>query len=332
MKKQAVLRVIVLFELVLGIAAILFYFHRQNKLLDQQLAEQVTVINRDQTEQKLDQDLKYYWEFKPNQEQTDEKSWLENKVSYHINSDGLHDRFDYPINKEPDAYRIITLGDSFTFGQYLNTKQNWTELLENKVNHVLSPRDQTCAINKIEVINLAMPGFDVEHLVKRYQEIGTKYNPDLIIWLESDQGFTRFSELMMPLIEVCEERAADNVSQQINRQQDFHRCWNQAADQIRKEYGVDFLRQRLMNSFENFFSAAEPERVVFFYFDNPTQEKELIVSLLEKKYPQASYLRSIPELTEAQRLVDGHPNLEGQQLIAEQIMNYLAKQRLQCLN
>jgi len=64
------------------------------------------------------------------------------------NADGLYDTKNYSIEKQKDTYRIVVLGDSFVDGAYVNTKDTWPELLEQKLNEA-SPCD---SINKYEVI------------------------------------------------------------------------------------------------------------------------------------------------------------------------------------
>lgn len=54
--------------------------------------------------------LKYFYEPKPN------IKYHHHNTEYFINSDGLHEIKEYSIKKPEDTFRIITLGDSFTFG------------------------------------------------------------------------------------------------------------------------------------------------------------------------------------------------------------------------
>lgn len=68
--------------------------------------------------------LKYFYKPKPNTTETDSAYWLTYKPEYTINSDSLNERFEYLVNKPKDTYRIITLGNSFTFGMWVNTKDN----------------------------------------------------------------------------------------------------------------------------------------------------------------------------------------------------------------
>ena len=57
--------------------------------------------------------------------------WGPNKGTYTINNDSLNERFNYSENKDKNTFRIITLGASYTYGLYVDTKNNWTEILED---------------------------------------------------------------------------------------------------------------------------------------------------------------------------------------------------------
>ena len=115
------------------------------------------------------------------------------KAVYNINSDTFNERFDYEINKDDKTFRIITLGDSFTFGYIVDTKNNWTELLEDKLNQL------HCAnFDKIEVINLGVVGYDIQYSVERFKLRGKKYNPDLVLWLLKGDDFQEIKEIVQP--------------------------------------------------------------------------------------------------------------------------------------
>lgn len=127
-------------------------------------------------------ELRYMYIPQGNRVEEVTEAWLSEKVTYTFNNDGLHDRNNYEIIKKNKVFRIITLGDSFTFGMNVSTYQNWTEQLEDKLNN-------NCTNNKwqtFEVINLGVSGYDTKYSLARYLSKGKKYDPDLVIWMIFD--------------------------------------------------------------------------------------------------------------------------------------------------
>jgi len=86
----------------------------------------INTISKNEVKYKKNNLLKYFYELEPNTIQKIQVDWLNYNPIYSINSDGLNERYNYTIEKKPNTFRIITLGDSFVFGQYLKTvKENW---------------------------------------------------------------------------------------------------------------------------------------------------------------------------------------------------------------
>src|SRR5690606_19045323 len=115
-------------------------------------------------------------------------------TSNYVNSDTLHEEKEYSVKKDKDTYRIITLGDSFTFGLFVKTHENWTELLEKQLSE-----DVTC--KKIEVINLGVSGYDIQYSIERFRIRGQKYNPDLVIFFLRGEDIWQINEMMWELVE-----------------------------------------------------------------------------------------------------------------------------------
>jgi len=140
-------------------------------------------------------DCRYRFYFAPEKKGI-EKTYLTNysQVVYFLNNEGFNERFDYNIKKPKDVFRIIVIGDANAFGFLVNTKDNWTEKLED----LLNTQDNK-KYKKFEVINLAYHSFDVAYQVERFRRQGLKYKPDLVIWMNND--FSRINEIFLPLTE-----------------------------------------------------------------------------------------------------------------------------------
>ncbi len=120
--------------------------------------------------------LSYYYEPVPGTTIADRKNWMSEEAKYTINQDGLNERFDYAVDKKPGIYRIITLGDSFTYGTNVSTGDNWTELLEDLLNRTYRCR----SVSAYEVINLGVGGYDVQFQSERYRRKGINTTATLL--------------------------------------------------------------------------------------------------------------------------------------------------------
>lgn len=100
------------------------------------------------------QNLKHYYEYIPNEKVIDSSQYTKSPITFIYNNDGFNDLYNYSIEKNPKYFRILIIGDSFTYGDHVATKDNWTEILESKLNE-----NKICQnIDKFEVINTAVMG------------------------------------------------------------------------------------------------------------------------------------------------------------------------------
>lgn len=322
LKKKTVLVLIVLVELLIG-ASLLSNFYQQKIVYKTQDLDKAAVIKKENLIFPEESSFKYYYELKPNIVETDNPEWLGYEVKYTYNNDGLNERFDYELEKPDNTFRIITLGDSFTFGHYVNTEGNWTEILEDMFSR---SQQQMCDYKKVEVINLGMTGWDIPYLVKRYQDIGAKYNPDLIIWFESGSGFNRINELLRPIIDECAEECEQDQSIQLEEKEKIYYCqvicWKKAQQQIQDKYSREDFIQLTNNFLDVFFSSLKQEEVIFFTFEEADFN---ILQQWRDRYQKASFLSIIPNIQDLKQVLpDGHPNLQGHKTIAASIYEYLS--------
>jgi sugar phosphate isomerase/epimerase len=90
-----------------------------------------------------------------------------------INSEGFRDR-EFVIPKAPGTYRILTLGDSFTWGAGLDVHETIPKQLEAKLN-------AGSETGRFEVINGAIPGYNTLEEMRLLKKRGLKYDPDMVL-------------------------------------------------------------------------------------------------------------------------------------------------------
>ena len=250
---------VILIELIVGLIFLL-NFYQQKIVYKTQDSDKAAVIKKENLIFPEDSEFKYYYELQPNTKYTDEPGWLDYKVTYIHNADGLNERFDYTVEKPENTFRIITLGDSFTFGQFVNTKDNWPEQLEDMLNQNLT----TDEIKKFEVINLGMSGFDVPYLIKRYKDIGAKYNPDLIIWFESGSGFTRSNEIEGPIFDnYVAELKKNNIDMD---SKEIHAYTDEEVIRLFLSDSGYKINSEIIEKLNIFLQNIEQNKIIFFSF------------------------------------------------------------------
>ena len=98
------------------------------------------------------------------------------------NSDGIRDRREF-MKKDKNAFRILCIGDSITFGLGVDQDETYPEQME----HLLNKYKKN---NKVyEVINAGISGFNAVDETNLLGYLNTKYNPDLILWLIVENDF-----------------------------------------------------------------------------------------------------------------------------------------------
>jgi lysophospholipase L1-like esterase len=93
-----------------------------------------------------------------------------------INSKGLRDS-EHSYEKEKGTYRILSVGDSFTFGFGVKQPLVFSNLLENHLNETKPLK----RISRYEVINGGVGNYTTNQELAFLENEGYKYNPDHII-------------------------------------------------------------------------------------------------------------------------------------------------------
>lgn len=273
--------------------------------------------------------LKFFYEAPPSVVQYDEYNWLPYVPSYTINSDTLHERYEYPVKKEPNVYRIITLGDSFTFGHFVNTKDNWTEVLED----LLNSSCLTESMHKIEIINLGERGYDVRYAAHRLATRGMKYNPDLILYFESTSGFDRNRELDDPYIEFWVKRLTELDSAR-SHLDIVKEAAERAKVDVKRTYSDVQLFEEIHQAWVELFTVRKSTPVIVASRNDLNLREVTRLKLWTVGHRQVSLALSVRNLYEFEggTLQDGHPSVIGHKMIADDIFGYLKRKKIVSCN
>jgi lysophospholipase L1-like esterase len=81
---------------------------------------------------------------------------------------------EWPATKPPGGFRIIVMGDSFTFGQGIGEEERYTTLLEKQLRAKFSGKT-------LEVLNLGVAGYSAVDEAILLEKIGPLLHPDLVL-------------------------------------------------------------------------------------------------------------------------------------------------------
>jgi len=270
--------------------------------------------------------LAYFFESKPNiLDKEYQKSWLPGQIVYTINTDSLNERYDYAIEKPANAYRILTLGDSYTFGHFVNTSDNWTEVLEDLLNTQVRCKNSTT----FEVINLGERGYDMDYSIHRYMKRGQKYRPDLIVWLLVENDFFNINEEFFGKLHEIEKNATKEELHEMEASGDTYRFWRQAQEDMKKRLTDKQIFDH-QNSVASRFLQQIDMPIVLLTFPNLSNPHKKQMSLWPffNKNISIRIQHQLPDIEKENGTYkpnDFHPNATGHKLIAESVFDYFLK-------
>ena len=125
-----------------------------------------------------------YWKLKPNQD-------CYTKVDHkpvHINAHGTRGP-DFQTTKPSNILRVLSLGDSRTFGWGLADAETYSARLQSLLQ---AKTDKT-----VEVINAGVNAWSYPQILVYFRDTALKYNPDVVILAEANL-WTQFSEKNSP--------------------------------------------------------------------------------------------------------------------------------------
>lgn len=268
--------------------------------------------------------LNHYYELNRSSTVEQDPPWLKRSVKQVITSQGFNDRFLYEERKPKDALRIVAIGDSFTYGMYVNTKESYPEQLEEML------RNDTCnGQSDIQVINAGIPGYDAEYVLTNYNRNLVQFDPDLVIWFVAE-GFSKVNEKIIPAVKECQDEYPerfDSIIQDNGSVQ--HVCGEIGANKIglsQREiinYQIERVDE-LVNQKKDWIIVLDPRKLakepyVGEYFQRISEKNSSI-------HIHNTALNFTPG--NEHTLLDGHPNPKGHQALAKEIVDYLLEENL----
>ncbi len=283
----------------------------------------VNTISKEDVISSQSGEWKYFYEPKPNTVVKDQLPGF-SVATHTYNNDSLNEGFNYSIEKPKTIYRIIALGDSFTYGAFVDTKDNWPSLLEDKLNSGFNCKK----FNKFEVINLGNVGYDNDYSVERYRKRGSKYNPDLVLWLQVIP--TRVNEMMIPLTQeyLREETMSKEFKRELNNGIKYYPEGTKANEEIVNKLGIDNIlkyQESAIKKILNYYTGP----LTLFVIPGMQDNRKKMLEQTVKEVGFWSYfdgLRNYYNVNGA--FPDAHPNQKGHQMIAEDVFNYLKNSKL----
>ena len=127
-------------------------------------------------------------------------------VPVRINTLGFRDSRDYTLAKSPKTFRIIVLGDSVTFGHGSIWENTYPYLAEQQLRAWRPDVDW-------QVWNLGVPGYNTSTELAYLEDIGARYQPDLVIVGFYPNDFTGNTDSQPPSFRARATSAAQRFMQ-----------------------------------------------------------------------------------------------------------------------
>jgi lysophospholipase L1-like esterase len=217
----------------------------------------------------------------------------------------------------------VTIGDSFTFGIYVDTKENYPERLED----ILNDNSLCKTSKKFEVINLGVWGYDIEYSVHRFKMRGQKYNPDLVLWYLVGNDFSVINEIVSPkAIQYRKEMLADKaLLSKFYGKGEFYPWWEKAIQELAEEVnrlgGLEYQKTAL-DRLNDYYKG----KLVLGTFSSL---KNLYVQALRDFAKVRSGTYIFDGLTsDYDQFADRHPASKGYEQIASGVFDYINSNHL----
>ena len=271
--------------------------------------------------------FKYFYENTPNSTESSNLDWFglpNENYTISVNASGFNQLSNYSIEKPQETYRIITIGDSYTYGSDVNTQDNYPSQLEKKLNSNLKCKN----ISDFQVINLGVPGYDIPYTVERYKQRGQKYNPDLVLWFLIGDDFKRYNEELLPREKALENQLKSTGEyDKLIKDKQYYYAWEKVKDEIINEAGGEGNMLKMQEKSMEGLNELYTGKLLVFALDYPFTNDADISALKDfTKNRSNTYFNLSPNLylQPGQMIINvGHPSAKGYTEIVNNLYNYI---------
>ncbi len=244
-----------------------------------------------------------------------------------INSHGFRD-YEYPTDKPNNTFRIITLGDSYTFGQGVELNETYPKILER----LLNERNDGL---KYEVLNFGVGGYNVAEKVEVLSYKAIKFDPDLVIFQYLDDdilNWTEFRQIEKEKMQEYAQKINKNVSELTGLQEQMVHL-NTYREYLRKLKTERFDKtwKIVEKSFERLASITQNKTVLLLADGDELQLSRLDKICQTYGWPilhKKEFLQKFPEEKLIIHPKDPHPTAFANSLIAKEIYKKLILKNL----
>ena len=244
--------------------------------------------------------------------------------------------------KQPDEFRIIVLGDSFTVSAGVDFDSIYTTLLEKKLQQ---------EYKNVEVMNLAVAGYNIIEYEMVLNEVALDLQPDLLLvsvfptndfslktsdnnylvasgqskklekpWYKELYVYRAFLWRVVTKLEVLFKTKEDGVASNSNNEHE--RGWKENLSALGRiiekgrEKDLPVVVTLLPNTWSYELQHKETDRIKAFLAEYDAEPFALLYPFIES---------GVSEPNLRVNLLDSHPNVQYNSLVAEYLTPYLAK-------
>jgi N-acetylglucosaminyldiphosphoundecaprenol N-acetyl-beta-D-mannosaminyltransferase len=266
---------------------------------------------------------KYFYEPKINSTRVYSVDWLPYQTEYHFNNEGFNNSTDFSITKPKDTFRIVALGDSHTFGLYVDPSKNFPTQLGKILSNLCKDSPN------IEVLNLGVPGYDLNYSIERFSKRGQKYNPDLVVWLIKDDDILQINSLIKEKVDAIKKNMEETGEiKEYQNQGEYYPYQLMAQNALVEELGEDKLIEIQNQSMDYFTSLYSGDLLLFSYPSNSVSYMKFLKPLAKRRINTYLY-EDFPLLdNNTDFLPDRHPNENGYAFIAKKLADFIQSRNI----